>query len=45
MRIGDPTAPAILFLNQLYSVVKEMPAASLEAFAADLLAKPDRLAS
>ena len=31
-------AAAILFLNQLYSVVKEMPAASLEAFVSDLLA-------
>jgi exosortase/archaeosortase family protein len=30
-------AVAILFLNQLYSVVKEMPSASLEAFVSDLL--------
>ena len=31
-------AAAILFLNQLYSVVKELPAASLEALLSDLLA-------
>ena len=31
-------AAAILFLNQLYTVVKEMPSASLEASVSDLLA-------